>query len=127
MHLENFLFEVQNAVVWRAVMSRGPDERTQMHSMIYPLSTMSNRELIDDGEAWVLQGTEQQQRDRAAGAKPLFSLLATTASGRAKELVKLGLSDRNGMIAIGRARDCCGKNSWCNEAHCCVPVPVDLQ
>ena len=55
MHWEDYLFEVQNAVEWRAVMSRGPDERTQMHSMSYPLSTMSNRELIDDGAAWVLR------------------------------------------------------------------------
>ena len=45
------------------VMSRGPDERTQMQSVSYLLSTcegMSNRELIDDGAAWVLLGTEQQ-------------------------------------------------------------------
>ena len=32
-------------------------------------------------------------------------MLAATTSGRAKELVKQGLSDRNGMIAYGRIRE----------------------
>ena len=43
------------------VMSRGPDERTHMHSMSSLISTregLSNRELIDEGAAWVLQGNE---------------------------------------------------------------------
>ena len=96
----DYLFELQNAVGWRMVLSPGPDERAQMHSVSYLLSTcdgISNRELIDDGAAWTQQGNEQEQRDRTAGVKALFSLLATTTSGRAKELVKLGLSDRNGM------------------------------
>ena len=99
----NYLFDLQNAVECRIVMSRCPDERARMHSMIYLLSTcesMSNRELDDDGAAWVLQCNEQQQRDRAAGVKDLFNMLDTTISGRAKELVKQGLSDRNGMIAF---------------------------
>ena len=54
------------------VMSRGPDERTQMHPMSFLLSTcgcFSNRELIDDGAACVVRGTEQQLRDRTAGVK----------------------------------------------------------
>ena len=54
-------FELQNAVEWRMVMSRGQDERTHMQSMSSLISTredLSNRELIDDGAAWVLQGNE---------------------------------------------------------------------
>ena len=59
--------------------------------------------LIDDGAKWILQGSEQEQRDRTAGAK------APTTSGRAKKLVKQGLSDRNGVIAFGRIRERFGK------------------
>ena len=90
---EDYLFEMQNAVEWRMVMSRGQDERTQMHAMSLLLSTcevMTNRALIDDGE----------HENRTAGVKALNSMLASTTSGRAKELVKQGLSDRNGMIAL---------------------------
>ena len=48
-------------LLWRMVMSRGQDERTHMQSMSSLISTregLSNRELIDDGAAWVLQGNE---------------------------------------------------------------------
>ena len=38
-------------------------------------------------------------------------MLASTTSGRAKELVKQGLSDRNGMIAFGRIRERFGKTA----------------
>ena len=31
--LGNYLFDLQNAVEWRMVMSRGQDERFQMHTM----------------------------------------------------------------------------------------------
>ena len=74
MQWEDYLFELQSALEWRMVMSRGPDERTQMQPMSCLLSTcegMSNRELIDDGAAWVLLGTEQHQRIRAASVKAL--------------------------------------------------------
>ena len=43
--------------------------------------------LVDEGANWILQGSEQEQRDRTAGVKALFSMLASTTSGRAKELV----------------------------------------
>ena len=33
------LFELQNAVEWRMVMSRGQDERSQMHAMCLLLNT----------------------------------------------------------------------------------------
>ena len=36
-------------------------------------------------------------------------MLAATTSGRAKELVKQGLSERNGMMAFGRIRERFGK------------------
>ena len=105
---EDYLFEMQNAVEWRTVMSRGQDERSQMHAMSLLLSTcegMTNRALIDDGAKWILQGTEQEHENRTAGVKALYSMLASTTSGRAKELVKQGLSDQNGMVAFGRVRE----------------------
>ena len=46
-----------------------------------------------------------------AGVKALYSMLASTTSGRAKELVKQGLSDRNGMVAFRRVRERSGKTS----------------
>ena len=41
--------------------------------------------------------------------KALFSMLATTTSGRLKELVKQGSNDRSGVIAFERARERFGK------------------
>ena len=102
------------------VMSRGPDERSQMHAMSVLLSAcegMSDRALIDEGARWILQGSEQEQREA------LYSMLASTTSGRAKELVKQGLSDRNGMIAFGRIRR---QDSRCGEVDRCVSVSVDF-
>ena len=96
------------------VMSRGQDERSQMHDMSLLLNTcegMTNRVLIDDGARWILQGEEQERENRTAGIKALCSTLASTTSGRAKELVKQGLSDRNGMIAFGRIRERFGKTA----------------
>ena len=69
-------------------------------------SGMTNRVLIDDGARWILQGDEQEP-----GVKALYSMLAATTSGRAKELVKQGLSERNGMIAFGRIRERFGKTA----------------
>ena len=89
---------------------RGQDERSQMHAMSVLLNTCcgtTNRVLIDDGARWILQGEEQERENRTAGGKALYSMLAATASGRAKELVKQGLSERNGMIAFGAIRQDC--------------------
>ena len=111
---EDYLFELQNAVEWRMVMSRGQDERSQMHAMSLLLNTcsgMTNRVLIDDGARWMLQGDEQERENRTAGVNALYSMLAATTSGRAKELVKQGLSGRNGMIAFGRIRERFGKTA----------------
>ena len=109
---EDYLFQLQNAVEWRMVMSRVQDERSQMHAMSLLLNTcegMTNRVLIDDGARWILHGDEQDRENRTAGVKALNSMLAATTSGRAKELVKQGLSDRDGMIAFGRIRERFGK------------------
>ena len=111
---EDYLFELQNAMEWRMVMSRGQDERSQMHAMSLLLNTcsgMTNRVLIDNGARWILQGDEQERENRTAGVKALCSMLAATTSGRAKELVKQGLSERNGMIAFGRIRERFGKTA----------------
>ena len=105
---------MQNTVEWRMVMSRGQDEQSQMHAVSLLPSTcegMTNRVLIDEGAKWILQGSEQEQRDWTAGVKALHSMLASTTSGCAKELLKLGLSDRNGMIAFGRIRERFGKTA----------------
>ena len=69
------------------VMSRGQDERSQMHAMSLLLNTcegMTNRVLMDDGARWILQGDEQQRENRSAGVEALYSMLASTTSGRAK-------------------------------------------
>ena len=94
-------------------MSRGQDERSQMHAMSLLLNTcsgMTNRVLVDDGARWILQGDEQERENRTAGVKALYTMLAST-TGRAKELVKQGLGERNGMIAFGRIRERFGKSS----------------
>ena len=107
---EDYLFELQNAVV----MSRGQDERSQMHATSLLLNTcsgMTSRVLIDDGVRWILQGDEQERENRTAGVEALYSMLAATTSGRAKELVKQGLSERNGVIAFGRIRERFGKTA----------------
>ena len=67
--------------------------------------------LIDDGARWILQGDEQERENRITDVKAHKSMLAATASGRAKELVKQGLSERNGMIAVGRTRERFGKTA----------------
>ena len=69
-----------------------------MSVLLNTCSGMTNRVLIDDGARWILQGEEQECENRAGGVKALCSMLATTC-GRAKELVKQRLSERNGMIA----------------------------
>ena len=112
--MEDYLFELQNAVEWRMLMSRGQDERSQMYAMSLLLNTcegMTNRVLIDDGARWILHGEEQECENRTAGVKALFGMLASTTSGRAKELVKQGLSDPDGMIAFGRIRERVGKTA----------------
>ena len=111
---EDYLFEMHNAVESRMVMSRGRDERSQMHAMSLLLSTcegMTNRALIDDGAKWILQGNEQERENQTAGVKALYSICWRRQSGRANELVKQGLGDRNGMIAFGRIRERFGKTA----------------
>ena len=96
------------------VMSRSQDERSQMHAVSLPLSTcegMTNRVFIDDGARWILHGEGQERKNRTAGVRGLYSMLASTTSGRAKERVKQGLSGRNGMIAFGRIRERFGKTA----------------
>ena len=104
---EVHLFALQTAVELRMVMSRGQDERSRMHAMSLLRNTCSGmtNSLIDDGARWILQEDEQERENRTAAFKALHSMLAGTTSGRAKELVKRGLSERNGMIVFGRTRE----------------------
>ena len=67
----------------------------------------------------------KNNENRTAGVKALYSMLAATTSGRAEELVKQGLSERNGMIAFGRIR-AIRQDLWCGEALRRVSVPVDI-
>ena len=53
-------------------------------------------------------------------------MLAVTTSGRAKELVKQGLSDRNGMITFGRTRERFGKTAGVAKLSRRVSVPLDI-
>ena len=53
----------------------------------------------------------KEMSKNATAVKALYSMLAATTSGRAKELVKQGLSDRNDMIAFGRIREGVGKTA----------------
>ena len=55
--------------------------------------------------------TSKNARTEQTGVKAPCSMLAAPASGRAKELVKQGPSDRNGMIAFGRIRERFGKTA----------------
>ena len=57
--------------------------------------------------------------------KALYSLLASTTSGCAKELVKQGLSNRNGMVAFGRVRERFGKTAGVAKLTD-VFVPMDI-
>ena len=112
--MERLSLQLQNAVEWRMVMSRGQAERSQMHAMSVLLNTcsgMTNRVHIDDGARWILQRDEQERENRAAGVNALCCMLAATTSGRAKELVKQGLGERNGMFASGRIRERFGKTA----------------
>ena len=98
-----------------------------MHAMSTLLSTldgMSNKVLIDEGANWILQESGQGQRDKTAGVKALFSVLASKISGRAKKLVKQCSSDKNGTVAFVRVRERFGKDRRCSETHRCVPVPM---
>ena len=104
---EDYLFELQNAVQWRMVMSRGQDKRS--HECIAQHVQCHHEQSAHYGARWILQGDEQERENRTAGVKALYSMLAATASGRAKEVVKQGLSDPNGMIAFGRIRERFGK------------------
>ena len=111
------------------VMSRGQDQRSHMHAMSELLNTcsgMTNRVLINDGARWILQGDEQERENRAAGVKALYSMLAATASGRTRELVKQGFTERNGMIAFGRTRERIRQDCWSGEALRRFSVPVDI-
>ena len=52
---------------------------------------------LDTAGSWA----RPARQDRTGGAKALYSIMASTTSGRAKELVKQGLSDS----AFGRIRE----------------------
>ena len=96
-------------VVPREVKTSDP-----MHAMSLLLNTcdgMTNRVLIDDGARWILQGDEQERENCTAGVKALYSMLASTTSGRATDLLKQLLSDRNGTIAYRRIRERFGKTA----------------
>ena len=111
---KDYLFELQNAVEWRVVdVERSRRAISDVrHECVAQYVQWTNRVLIDDGTRWTLHGDEQERENRTAGVKALCSMLAATTSVcRAKELVKQGLSERNGTIAFGRVRERFGKTA----------------
>ena len=82
-----------------------------MSLLLNTCESMTNRVFIDDGARWIQHGEEQERENRTAAVKALHSMLASTTSGRAKELVKQGLSNRTGMFAFGRIRGRFGKTA----------------
>ena len=51
-------------------------------------------------------------------------MLASTTSGPAKELVKHGLGERNGMVAFGRVRERVGKTAQMCSSSNGLPLMV---
>ena len=88
---EDYVFELQNGVKWRMMVKM---ERFQMHAMSLLLRTcegMSDRRTehsLTKEQTGYCRSSEQEQRDWTAGVKALYSLLASTTFGLAKELVK---------------------------------------
>ena len=111
MQWEDYLFELQNAVEWRLVAKSRRATADARHECAAQYVRRYVRLLIDEGAHWIVQGSEQEQRERTAGLKALCGMLASTTSGRAKELVKQGLSDRNGTVTFGRIRERFGKTA----------------
>ena len=98
-----------------------------MSLLLNTCSGMTNRVLIDDGARCILQGDEQERENRTAGVKALYSFLAATTFRRAKELVKQGLSERNGMIAFGRKRERFGKTAGVAKLSDVLQVRSDIE
>ena len=84
---------------------------------------MTNKVLVDDGARWILQGDEQDRENRTAGVKALYSMPAVTTSGRAKELVKQGVSERNGNDRVWKDTRAIRQDCWSGEALGRVSVP----
>ena len=87
---------------------------------------MTNRVLIDDGARWILRGDEQERENRTAGVKALYSMLASTTSGRAKELVRQGLSEWKRHDRVSKDTREIRQDCWSGEALRRVSGPVDI-
>ena len=48
-------------------------------------------------------------------------MLVATTSGRAKELVKQGVAERNGMVAFAKNSITLWQDSWSGDTHRCFP------
>ena len=93
----------------RMVMSRGPDERSQMHAMSALLSTcegMSDRLLCNEGDK--LDTAEQEQNSWCERSLQFASIHNLWSCEGAREIK---LCDRNGMIALGRIRERFGETA----------------
>ena len=104
-----------------------PDQRAQMHAMSF-CSVRAEVYRIEcsltKGQTGYCRGVSKNSETGTAGVKALSSMLASTTSGRAKELVKQGLSERIGMVAFGKSTRTPWQDRSCGEAHRCVPVPM---
>ena len=149
------LFELQAAVEWKAVVSRGADERTLMNSTAILLATcesLTSRNLVDQGMALTTQqGTEPQQRERADGVRSFCRTLAETTSARAKWLTGTEWSQLEAFVnALARQRtsnqnledkwmkwvklvrsvggyDICAQHAAANVAQDCVPGLLEVR
>ena len=83
-----------------------------------------SRRLVCTGKRPHVFEHNKNAENRTAGDN--LSSLQHATSGRAKELVKQGLSDRNGMIAFGRTRERFGKTAGVAKLSDVYSVPVDI-
>ena len=112
---EGSLFEPQTAVEWKAVVSRGADERTQMNSMAILLATcksLTNRDLVVQGMVWVAQGTDPQQRETSGWCESPLQCAGSDDLRSCEGACEAGcVADRNGMAALGKIRERSGKTA----------------
>ena len=91
-------------------MARGPDERTQMRGMAnllatrHPFRIVTSLFRVPSGSHWA-----QNNSNLTVQLESKFIVLAATTSGRAKELVKHGFLDKNGMVTFGLTRERFGR------------------
>ena len=101
---------------WRIllVMSRGPDERSQMQAMSLLLSTcegMTNRVFIDEGAKWILQGERARTTRPDSWCQSWDQYLRTTVDSCSRQPTPTEIG------AVVSTCACCG-NAGHEKAMC---------